>query len=133
RFTTGVYWRPALHFPVSFRLGPLTIPAHLLFESLAYFAGFRIFLLLRRRGEHLGESMRWSVLAAAIVGALVGSKLLAWAEHPDPGWQALFAGKTIVGGLLGGMAAVEWTKRRFQIRRSTGDLYAIPLAIGIAV
>lgn len=120
-------------FPYYFRVGPLTVHPHFLFESLAYFVGFRIFLRLRRGAEHLGDSVRWSVLAAAIVGALAGSKLLAWAEDPQPGWQFFFGGKTIVGGLLGGMIAVEWVKYRLGVRRSTGDLYAIPLAVGIAI
>lgn len=114
-------------------MGSLTIHPHFLFESLAYFVGFRIFLRLRRGGEHLAESTRWSVLTAAIVGAMVGSKLLAWAEDPQPGLQFFLGGKTIVGGLLGGTAAVEWIKYRLGIRRSTGDLYAIPLAVGIAI
>ncbi len=42
-------------------------------------------------------------------------------------------GKTIVGGLLGGVIAVEIAKRIWGVRRSTGDLFAIPLCVGIAV
>ncbi len=45
----------------------------------------------------------------------------------------LLSGKTIVGGLLGGTIAVEWTKGRLGINRRTGDLFAIPMAIGIAI
>ena len=39
----------------------------------------------------------------------------------------LLAGKTMVGGLLGGTIAVEFVKRR------TGDLFAIPMAVGVAI
>jgi prolipoprotein diacylglyceryltransferase len=42
-------------------------------------------------------------------------------------------GKTMVGALLGGTIAVEWIKRRSGIRRRTGDLFAIPMVIGIAI
>ena len=42
-------------------------------------------------------------------------------------------GKTIVGGLVGGLIAVEWTKRRIGVTARTGDLFALPLAIGLAV
>ena len=42
-------------------------------------------------------------------------------------------GKTIVGGLAGGLIAVELVKKRFGVRSATGDLFAIPLAVGIAV
>jgi phosphatidylglycerol:prolipoprotein diacylglycerol transferase len=43
------------------------------------------------------------------------------------------SGKTIVGGLAGGLVAVEWVKRRLGIRVATGDLFAVPLALGLAV
>jgi len=43
------------------------------------------------------------------------------------------AGKTIVGGLIGGLIAVEATKRRLGILTRTGDLFAIPLCVGMAI
>ncbi len=42
-------------------------------------------------------------------------------------------GKTIVGGLVFGLISVELFKRYIGVRQSTGDLYAIPLALGIAI
>jgi prolipoprotein diacylglyceryltransferase len=45
----------------------------------------------------------------------------------------LMEGKTIVGGLLGGLIAVEWTKRRIGVIRSTGDDMALPLAAGMCI
>jgi prolipoprotein diacylglyceryltransferase len=42
-------------------------------------------------------------------------------------------GKTIVGALVFGLIAVELMKRYIGVRQSTGDLYAIPLALGIAI
>jgi prolipoprotein diacylglyceryltransferase len=42
-------------------------------------------------------------------------------------------GKTIVGGLLGGWLGVEIAKRLSGIKRRTGDLFALPLCVGIAV
>jgi phosphatidylglycerol:prolipoprotein diacylglycerol transferase len=42
-------------------------------------------------------------------------------------------GKTIVGGLLGGWLGVEAVKRLSGIDRRTGDLFALPLCVGIAV
>jgi phosphatidylglycerol:prolipoprotein diacylglycerol transferase len=42
-------------------------------------------------------------------------------------------GKTIVGALIFGLIAVELMKRYIGVRQSTGDLYAIPLALGIAI
>jgi prolipoprotein diacylglyceryltransferase len=42
-------------------------------------------------------------------------------------------GKTIVGALVFGLISVELIKRYIGLRQSTGDLYAIPLALGIAI
>jgi phosphatidylglycerol:prolipoprotein diacylglycerol transferase len=49
----------------------------------------------------------------------------------DPAY--LLGGKTIVGALIGGLIAVETIKKQIGERRSTGDLFAIPLALGIAI
>ena len=113
---------------------------HLLFETLAYAIGFAIYRRDRHRyGDQLADPHRSSVIVAAILGAAIGSKLLAWAEDPVDlarhwrDWQYVLGGKTIVGGLLGGTAAVEWVKARLGIVRRTGDLFAIPLAAGMAI
>jgi phosphatidylglycerol:prolipoprotein diacylglycerol transferase len=113
---------------------------HLLFESLAYAIGFAIYRRDRRLyGDRLPDPHRNSVIVAAILGAAIGSKLLAWAEDPYDfaqnwrDWQYVLGGKTIIGGLLGGTMAVEWVKVRMGVTRRTGDLFAIPLAIGIAI
>jgi prolipoprotein diacylglyceryltransferase len=42
-------------------------------------------------------------------------------------------GKSIVGGLVGGMISVELVKRYLGEKQSTGDLLAIPIALGIAL
>lgn len=113
---------------------------HFLFETLAYIVGFRLYLWQRRRGgDVVSDHTRWSIVAAAIAGAALGSKLLYWLE--DPALTAehiddlifLMAGKTVVGGLVGGLIAVELTKLAIGVRESTGDLFAVPLSVGIAI
>jgi prolipoprotein diacylglyceryltransferase len=74
-----------------------------------------------------------------VAGAAIGSKLLFWLEDPQLTWHSLHdpaylvGGKTIVGALAFGLVSVELTKRYIGLRQSTGDLYAIPLALGIAI
>lgn len=118
---------------------------HPLFEGLAYVIGYAVFRRARdRRGDLVEDPQRWTVIAAAAVGALIGSRVLGLAEQ----WPTvisvarsghllalLFAsgGKTIVGGLLGGWIAVELAKRFSGIRLRTGDLFVLPLCVGIAV
>jgi phosphatidylglycerol---prolipoprotein diacylglyceryl transferase len=110
------------------------------FEAAGYAAGAAVYAReRRRRGDALESDERLSVLLAAAAGAFLGSRLLAGVADPslftrrwsDPAyWMSV---KTIVGALLGGWVAVEWMKRRLSIRRRTGDLLAMPLAVGIAV
>jgi prolipoprotein diacylglyceryltransferase len=118
---------------------------HPVFETLAYAAGYALFRRLRdRQGDVVSEPQRWTILAAAAIGALGGSRLLGLAEQ----WPTVLTawrgghmlalvlspgGKTIVGGLLGAWLAVEIVKRFSGIRSRTGDLFALPLCLGIAI
>ena len=112
---------------------------HPLFESLGYAGGYAVYRRARARGgDVLTEERRWIVIAAAAVGALLGSRVLGLLEQaPARGlrWQdfLLPGGKTIVGGLLGGWLAVELVKLLMGVRSRTGDLFAVPLCVGIAI
>jgi phosphatidylglycerol:prolipoprotein diacylglycerol transferase len=127
-------------FPMYVRIGPLALHPHWIFESLAYTAGFYLYRRHRRvRGDVIERRARWCVIAAAMIGGLAGSRILAAFEDPSvlaASWsqpQLFLAGKTIVGGLIGGLIAVEWVKRLLGVRVATGDLLALPLALGIAI
>jgi phosphatidylglycerol:prolipoprotein diacylglycerol transferase len=127
-------------FPVYLHLGPLRIHPHWFFETLAYAVAFRVYLQLRRsNGDAIPDAERWWVIAAAAMGAAVGSKVLYWFEDPlatlshlgDPAF--LLGGKTIVGALIGALFAVEAAKKYMGISRRTGDLFVVPLCVGIAL
>jgi prolipoprotein diacylglyceryltransferase len=127
-------------FPVYIPIGSLKIHPHLIFETAAYAIAFRIFLVLRKlAGDVLDDGNRWWLIAAATMGAMVGDRLLYWCEDPaltlahwrEPAY--LMSGKTIVGALIGGLCAVELAKQILGIQRRTGDLFAVPLCVGIAI
>ena len=127
-------------FPAYLHLGSLVIHPHWVFESLAYTAGFYLYRRLRRqRGDVIDSRARRWVIAAAIIGGFAGSRILSAFEDPlflADHWiqpQLLLGGKTIVGGLVGGLIAVESVKRLRGIRVATGDLLALPLVLGIAI
>ena len=132
-----------MQFPHLIRVFGLAIHPHLLFELIAYSAGFQLYLLLRRRWPRRDatpplEQTLW-VIVGAVFGALAGSKLLALLESPAHYGSlrhhlpALLGGKTIVGGLLGGWAGVEVAKKRLGITARTGDVYVFPLILGTCV
>lgn len=114
---------------------------HPVFETLGYVGGYAFYRRQRSLlGDGLNDERRWSIIAAAAVGALLGSRFLGLLEYaPARGfdWHQLFAftggGKTIVGGLLVGWLAVELLKRLAHIYSRTGDLFAVPLCLGIAI
>lgn len=112
---------------------------HPAFETLAYVGGGIVYRAQRKKqGDALSDEYRWLIIAAAAIGALVGSRVLGLAEeYPRAGfhWQWLLqpGGKTIVGGLLGGWLAVEIAKLLLHVRSRTGDLFALPLCVGIAI
>jgi phosphatidylglycerol:prolipoprotein diacylglycerol transferase len=113
---------------------------HPVFETLGYGLGFGAYKAARRHaGDVLQERQRWSVIAAAMVGALIGSRVLGVLEQAPRApialaqWFTPGGGKTIVGGLLGGWIAVEIVKKIEGIRTRTGDLFALPLCLGIGV
>jgi len=127
-------------FPLYLSVGSLRLHPHFVFEALAYFVGLQLYLRQRRRsGDVIDSPTRWSIVAATIVGAALGSRLLYWLEGPSQllaHWndvRYLLGGKTVVGGLLGGLIAVELTKRVLGVTRRTGDLFAVPIASGIAI
>jgi len=127
-----------MDYPVMLELGFLRLHPHPVFEALAYFIGFRLYWHTRDKSAHPPVAGMW-VLVGAIIGGALGSKLLYWLEDPAEtmrrwnDYAYLMGGKTIVGGLLGGLIAVEWTKKRVGIVRSTGDDMAVPLCAGIAI
>lgn len=131
-----------MSFPVYLDLLGLQLHPHVVFESLGYFAGARVYFAARRRTPAIAlplEQNLW-LLVGCIFGAWAGSKLLAWAEMPHYYLElartnpiALIGGKTIVGGLLGGWAGIELAKKCLGLTRSTGDAFVWPLAIGTAI
>jgi len=129
-------------FPVYFEFFGLRLHPHLVLETIAYAVGARLYFFERRRAPAAAqlplEQNLW-LLIGCIFGAWAISKLLAWGESPEYYWslradpRTLLGGKTIVGGLLGGWAGVEFAKKRLGIARSTGDAFVLPLTAGIAI
>ncbi len=132
-----------MELPLVFRIGGVDgvgVSAHFVFEALAYTLGFATYRALRRRaGDVVSDDDRLGVIVAAIAGAAVGACVLGWLADLDglalalrEPWT-LGMRKTVVGALLGGTLAVEWWKRRAGVTTRTGDLFALPLCVGIVI
>ncbi len=76
------------------------------------------------------------LLLAAFAGGSFASKLPFVFSHEDGPftWEAwLGDGKTVMAALVGAYLAVEIAKRPLGIRVKTGDTFALPLALALAV
>ncbi|MFL5339954.1 MAG: prolipoprotein diacylglyceryl transferase [Gemmataceae bacterium] len=104
-------------------------------------AALAIFLLARRvlpAGElaKLSRLERLALTLAAFVGGTFGARL-PFLFHVTPEGVSFTAwladGKTITTGLVGAYLGVELAKLALGIRAKTGDAYAVPLALALAV
>ncbi|HEV8060435.1 MAG TPA: prolipoprotein diacylglyceryl transferase family protein [Gemmataceae bacterium] len=110
--------------------------AYSLFKVLA----LGVFLLVRRlqpwQSTKLPKRQRTALGLAAFIGGMLGAKagfmmanLGSWSF--DFVWLA--DGKTVLTGIACAYVAVELTKLAIGIRVKTGDDYALPLALALAV
>jgi phosphatidylglycerol---prolipoprotein diacylglyceryl transferase len=127
-------------YPMQLQLGTASISLHGLLEAIGIFVAFRYYLSLRKQqGDTISSENRiWIVIAAAL-GAVLGARIVGalenlpqWVASPDK--LAYFWGnKTLVGGLLGGLAGVEFTKKIIGERHRSGDLFVYPLLLGMLI
>lgn len=122
--------------PVLFEVAGVPIPSYEVFATLALAVGAFVYWTLARRDARAAGEGTVLIAIAALVGGAVGAKVLEWAFN----WQAfsrvhsiqgLLAGRTVIGGFLGGSAAV--ILRRMGIRERRGNVFAPAIALGLAV
>lgn len=129
-----------MSFPVALDIGGHSLPLHAIFETVGMFVGFRFFLYLRKRQtDVINTPNRLWIIIGAIFGAVIGSRLVGGLENPQAMLQAssiagyFFVNKTVVGGFLGGLFGVEFTKHLIGERHSSGDLFAYPMMLALII
>ena len=112
---------------------------HLVCETIGVVVALAYYRRLRsEQADPVADDHRMILLIAATFGALLGSRLLGALEDPQrffggANWLYYLQSKTIVGGLLGGLWAVEVAKRWLGVRRRTGDVYVLPLLVAMII
>jgi prolipoprotein diacylglyceryltransferase len=129
-----------MHYPLIFNQGNFSVQAHLLFETLAFFIGYRYFVYLRKtKHDLIPENNRIWIIIAAAFGAFLFSRLIGSLEDPNQFAHSsspllyFYANKTIVGGLLGALLVVELTKIKLKEKSSSGDLFTYPLILAMMI
>jgi len=116
----------------------IRLNTHLILEYLAFFIAFRYYVFLRKkRVDTISTNNRLSIIIGAIFGALFLSRFIAFLENPalhlEQGWLAILNNKTIMGGLFGGLLGVELMKKIIGEKQSSGDLFTLPIILGIII
>lgn len=124
--------------PVLFKFGHLSVESYPIMLSIAITIGLLIYLLQMKR-DGVKNSNALYLVIFALVGGTIGSKipiiLLYWDEFNQKPYpiEALLSGKTILGGLIGGMVSVFLAKKLFKIKDRMGNYIAIPVVISMAI
>ena len=110
------------------------IPAYVIAMILAFAAGIAIYCYNTRGMEKLSGNL-FPILLAAFFGGIIGAKLPIILMNLRHGlsWQAILAGRTIVGGLVGGTLGVLFIKKKLGIRGRYGNLLAPSIALGMGI
>jgi prolipoprotein diacylglyceryltransferase len=127
-----------MEFPVTFGIFKTAEPLHYIFETLAFVIGIRVYFYNRKKiNDPISDVDRYKILLGCMIGALLGSRIIAVFENPSTLHQlsllTLFHNKTIAGGFFGGLFGVEITKKIIGIKIATGDIYVIPILIAIFI
>ena len=113
--------------------------SHDLRYALVMLAAVTVLSLLLRRWQAKLPLAWWQKLGLGIggfCGAMIGAKLpfaLADWEGLVSGTTWLADGKTIMCGIVGGYFGVEVAKWTLDIRIKTGDTFAVPVAVAVAI
>lgn len=123
-------------YPEILKIGPLTIYSYGLMAAIGFLLGG---YLLERELARVGRNkeLAGTIIIAAIIGGIVGSKIYFLIENPslmkEDFFGTVFSGAGLVwyGGLLGGLLAVTWWIRRKGLPfLLVGDLLAPMLLMG---
>ncbi|RZK36723.1 MAG: diacylglyceryl transferase [Pedobacter sp.] len=127
-----------MSFPVRFTIDGQLYHWHYLLETLAFIVGVRIYYYQKKKiKDPISDEHRLWIMLGAMLGALIGSRLIAILESPkqlnELTLMTLYTSKTIAGGLLGGLFGVEIIKKFIGVRIASGDIYVVPILIALFI
>ncbi|WP_293788948.1 prolipoprotein diacylglyceryl transferase [uncultured Pedobacter sp.] len=125
-------------FPFQFGLFGNQYHYHYIFETLAFIVGVRLYYYYKKGiVDPISDENRLWIMLGAMLGALIGSRVIAVLETPQVlhqlNFSILYQSKTIVGGLLGGLFGVELIKKIIGVKIASGDVYVIPILVALII
>lgn len=127
-----------MSFPFHFDFLGEKVYYHLIFETLAFFVGIRLYYFNRKKiNDSISDLNRLWIMLGAMIGALIGSRLIAMLENPSEivhqTWLTFYQNKTVAGGFLGGLFGVELFKKIVGVKTASGDIYVIPILVALFI
>jgi len=125
-------------FPFQFGLFGHQYHYHYIFETLAFIIGVRLYYYYKKGiVDPISDENRLWIMLGAMLGALIGSRVIALLETPQVlhqlSFSVLYQSKTIIGGLLGGLFGVELIKKIIGVNIASGDVYVIPILVALII
>ncbi len=107
---------------------------HTAFDALAWVTAAATLIMLRRTWfaeNPVRQNLRFGYFAAVLFGAGIG----AWVFGTLNGWASGHPGlaRSVEGALAGAIISIELWKKFNGVTARTGAVYALPLALGIAI
>lgn len=125
--------------PFEPKIAGWNVNVHLVLEYLSFFVAYRYYVYLRKNTEDtISYTNRLSIILGAALGALVGSRVMGFLENPVADYSKVtfmdvYNVKTVMGGLFGGLLGVELAKKVIHEKQSSGDLFTLPIIVGIFI
>ncbi len=126
----------------NFTFGKYTISTYSFFVLLGLLVGILWFYFSITRKGKLKAGKSYLIVISALIGGLIGSKILVFFEnfgvlvnHPENFKYFLLTGKSIVGGLIGGYLGIRIIKKikkmdNFRCGNDIAPAVALGMAIG---
>jgi prolipoprotein diacylglyceryltransferase len=128
-------------YPILYKDGLFIVYTHDFFTVVGLVVGLCLYYSELRKRNMLDHKIFW-ISIAAIFGGGIGCRLVTVWEHPayystlgqvPLSYFIAHSGKGIIGALAGGYGAIVLSKKAFHYTESTGDCYAIAIAVGMAI
>lgn len=124
--------------PTLFQLMSFPISSYSFFVILGLIVGSIVYFREARKAN-LKNERTFLIAIAALFGGTIGAKIPIWLAYfpqittSTSHMEAFLSGRTIVGGLIGGLISVAITKRVLKIKAKRGNLFAPAIALGLAI